>query len=150
MEGKFAVLRERVPEAGIVVVAGCGDKREKIRTVEAGADAYITKPIDFPVFLARLHALRGRIETARQARRDIVRVANLELDLNSQTLRRLGVQIHLSPTEFSLLAYLMQNSACPWTTGSYCALSGGLPMTASLITLFGPLSTGCGEKSKIT
>jgi DNA-binding response OmpR family regulator len=106
-------LRERVPGAGIVVVKVWGGKREKIRMLEAGADAYITKPINFPEFLARLQALSGRIETAKQVRGSIVRAANLELDLENQTLRRLGVQIHLSPTESSLLAYLMQNPGVP-------------------------------------
>jgi two-component system KDP operon response regulator KdpE len=106
-------FRERVPGAGIVVVKVWGGKQEKIRILEAGADAYITKPINFPEFLARLRALSRRIETARQVRSSIVRAANLELDLENQTLRRLGVQIHLSPTEFSLLAYLMQNPGLP-------------------------------------
>jgi DNA-binding winged helix-turn-helix (wHTH) protein len=96
-----------------VVVKVWASKREKIRILEAGADAYIIKPINFREFLARLHALSRRIETARQVRSGIVRAANLELDLENQTLRRLGVQIHLSPTEFSLLAYLMQNPGLP-------------------------------------
>jgi DNA-binding response OmpR family regulator len=106
-------LRERVPEAGIVVLTGCGGKREKIRMLEAGADAYFTKPIDFPLLMARLQALTQPIETARPARSGIVSAANLELDLENQTLRHLGVHIHLSPTEFSLLAYLMQNADLP-------------------------------------
>lgn len=79
--------------------------------LEAGADAYITKPINFTEFLACVRALSPRIET--QVRSGVVRTANLELDLENQTLRRLGVQVHLSPTEFSLLAYLMQNPGLP-------------------------------------
>jgi DNA-binding response OmpR family regulator len=106
-------LRERVPEAGIVVLTGCGGKREKIRMLEAGADAYITKPIDFPLLMARLQALSRPSETPGPIRSGIVRAADLELDLENRTLRHLGVHIHLSPTEFSLLAYLMQNADLP-------------------------------------
>ena len=49
--------------------------------LEAGADAYMTKQIDFPLLMARLQTLSRPIETARPVRSGIVRAANLEIEV---------------------------------------------------------------------
>jgi two-component system, OmpR family, KDP operon response regulator KdpE len=103
-------LRSAAPQAGVVVVTSCGAEEVKLRMLEVGADDCFTKPVSFPLLLARLHALSRRIETVRSYQSAVLRADSLELDLGNHTLRRSGVRICLSPTEFSVLSYLMQNA----------------------------------------
>jgi len=79
---------------------------DRVRGLDVGADDYLVKPFAFPELLARLRALLRRpplqSETA-------LRVGDLELDVARREVKRGGVQIELSPREFSLLEYLMRH-----------------------------------------
>jgi two-component system, OmpR family, KDP operon response regulator KdpE len=106
-------LRAATPQTGIVMVTVCDSEEDKIQALEAGADDYITKPFSFRELLARLRAISRRLGVAQPARMASCRVGNLELDVHRRILRRNGEEIHLSPTEFSLLSYLMQHINTP-------------------------------------
>jgi two-component system, OmpR family, KDP operon response regulator KdpE len=105
-------LRALAPLTGIVMVTVCDSEDDKIEALEAGADDYITKPFSFRELLARLGAVSRRLGAA-QPRTSSCRVGNLDLDVHHRILRRNGEEIHLSPTEFSLLSYLMQHVNTP-------------------------------------
>jgi len=70
--------------------------------LEIGADDYIPKPFSPRVVVARVRALLRRSEPGTVAK--ILRIAGLEIDLDSHTVTRDGMLIDLTPTEFNLLA----------------------------------------------
>jgi two-component system, OmpR family, KDP operon response regulator KdpE len=103
-------IRALTPHTGIVMVTVCDAEEDKIGALEAGADDYITKPFSIRELLARLRALSRRLGTSGSAGAAVLKIGTLELDLDRRIVRRAGAEIHLSPTEFSLLAYLMQHA----------------------------------------
>ena len=73
--------------------------------LELGADDYIPKPFSPRVVLARVRALLRRSMSSPVASQ-VLRVANLEINLDAHTVTRAGELIDLTPTEFNLLATL--------------------------------------------
>ena len=74
--------------------------------LDAGADDYLTKPFSFKVLLARLRALARRRQVDPQT---LLRTADLSLDPAAHEVRRSGVPVPLSRTEFVILEILMRN-----------------------------------------
>jgi two-component system KDP operon response regulator KdpE len=105
-------LRNIVPQTGIVMLTVCDQEEDKVGALAAGADDYVTKPFSVRELLARLRALTRRLGPPALAS-GVFQVGELEMDTDRRTLRKAGVEIHLSPTEFSLLAYLMQHANVP-------------------------------------
>jgi len=105
-------LRAIVPKAGLVMVTVRDGEEDKIRALEAGADDYVTKPFSLPELHARLRALTRRLST-HQTSGTVLRAGDLELHIGRNTLRKAGAEVHLSPTEFALLSYLMQHADVP-------------------------------------
>ncbi|WP_067793926.1 response regulator transcription factor [Actinomadura formosensis] len=76
-----------------------------------GGDDYVTKPFSIEALIARVRAVLRRTAPPPAPSEDtVLRVADLELDEAHWTVRRGGVEVDLSPTEFRLLAYLMRNA----------------------------------------
>jgi two-component system OmpR family response regulator len=73
-----------------------------------GGDDYLVKPFAFSELLARIEALLRRGAAAPAT--TVLRIADLELDLLTRTVKRCGRQIDVLPREFRLLEYLMRNS----------------------------------------
>jgi two-component system, OmpR family, KDP operon response regulator KdpE len=106
-------IRPLAPNTGIVMITVCDSLEEKVTALDSGADDYITKPFLLRELLARLRALMRRTGCEQQVEVDVVRAGSLELDIRRRLLSKEGREIHLSPTEFDLLAYLMQHSGVP-------------------------------------
>ena len=82
--------------------------RDKIQGLTVGGDDYVTKPFGLEEVVARIRAILRR--TRHSGEDDgMLRVGDLELDEDAHEVRRAGVDIELSPTEFKLLRYLMIN-----------------------------------------
>ncbi len=98
---------------GIVMITVRDSEEDTVQAFEAGADDYVTKPFRVRELLARVSALvrRSRAETSEQP--GVIRAGKLELDMAHRTLRKAGQELHLSPIEFNLLQYLMQNQDIP-------------------------------------
>jgi two-component system response regulator MprA len=77
-----------------------------VKGLDSGADDYLTKPFSFAVLLARIRALERR--TA-EPRTRTLRVSDLALDITQRRVFRGSREIHLTPTEFRLLEFLMRN-----------------------------------------
>jgi len=99
-------IRAHMPEIGIVMVTVQDGESEIVKALEAGADDYITKPIRFRELVARLRAVLRRLRSDDTNEPTLLRAGNLELDINRHVLRRRGEIVHLTPTEFELLAFL--------------------------------------------
>ena len=92
----------------IVVLSAVGEEAEKVRALNAGADDYVTKPFGPSELIARLNAALRRA-TPREGGEPVLVADGLELDLTAHEVRRDGEPIHLTPTEFALLLFLMRN-----------------------------------------
>jgi len=88
-------------------------EEDTVQALEAGADDYIRKPFRVGEMLARLAALTRRARIHDVEETPPIVVGDLELDLKHRVLRKEGDEVHLSPIEFSLLQYLMQNPNVP-------------------------------------
>lgn len=101
-----AVRSER-PDVPIIMLTALGTTDDKVEGFDAGADDYLVKPFDLRELHVRIRALAKRKHGA--TAEGLLRIADLELDLRSHEVRRAGQAVHLTPKEFSLLAYLMQH-----------------------------------------
>ncbi|HEX3139730.1 MAG TPA: response regulator [Rhizobacter sp.] len=102
------LLRElRVP---VVVVSARQDEAGKIALLDAGADDYVVKPFSVPELLARVRvALRHRGVSVAPAQTRYA-VDGLEIDLDSHRVLLHGAALHLTPTEYRLLARLVRSA----------------------------------------
>lgn len=80
---------------------------ERVEGLDAGADDYLTKPFEVTELLARMRALLRR---GRPTAGNVLKVADLELDMESKRAKRAGKEIHLSPIHIKLLATLMRDA----------------------------------------
>jgi len=93
----------------IVVASARNEQGGKIALLDAGADDYLVKPFSVDELLARIRvALRHRGSTLQPALRHIQR-DGLTIDLESRRVNRDGSPVHLTPTEFELLARLVRS-----------------------------------------
>lgn len=96
----------------IIVLSVKGEEQTKVRALDAGADDYITKPFGMDELLARLRAALRRAPasaTPEVAETPLV-LGDFCLDLNARTITVRGTELHLTPKEFDLLAYLIQHA----------------------------------------
>lgn len=100
-------LRRTNESVPVLVLTARDALTDKVENFEAGADDYLTKPFAFAELLVRIKALLRRGAVSRASS---LRVADLELDRLSQTVKRNGVRIDLTSKEYALLEYLMANS----------------------------------------
>jgi len=101
-------VRSISPRIGIVMVTVRDTENDMVKALEAGADDYITKPVRFRELVARLRAVSRRLRPEDATESVVVRVGDLELDMNRRLLYRDGKFVHLTPTEFHMLAFLMR------------------------------------------
>jgi two-component system KDP operon response regulator KdpE len=108
-------IRGFAPKTGIVMVTVRDSEDDKVRALEAGADDYITKPFLLRELVARLRAVLRRTNPGNGNHASVLHAGDLEIDIERRILRRAGEEIHLSPKEFELLAFLMKNQDVPLT-----------------------------------
>ena len=97
----------RVP---ILMVTARGSEGDKVRGLKLGADDYITKPLSFPELTARVEAALRRAATAVPERARRLRHRDLVVDLDEHRAHLKGAEVHLTPTEFRLLAHLVEHA----------------------------------------
>ncbi|MFN3848460.1 MAG: response regulator [Spirosomataceae bacterium] len=101
-------LREAKVVSPILLLTALGTTDDKITGLDAGADDYLVKPFEFRELMARVRALTrrnvGSIQTA-----NLLRIADLELNLDTKTVFRSGKEIVLTAKEFTLLEYFMRH-----------------------------------------
>jgi len=94
----------------IIVVSARHQEAQKIELLDAGADDYLTKPFSVGELLARIRvALRHR-GTALAAAVTVHELDDLRIDLAAHAVQRAGAPVHLTPTEFKLLARLVRSA----------------------------------------
>jgi two-component system KDP operon response regulator KdpE len=102
-------LRQR-DSLPILVVSARHQEAQKIELLDAGADDYLTKPFSVAELLARIRvALRHRGTSVSPAS-TVHDLDGLRVDLNQRSVQLHGVDLHLTPTEFKLLARLVRSA----------------------------------------
>ena len=103
-------LRRKKIMSPVIFLTSRSEVEDRVRGLDAGGDDYMTKPFSIEELLARLRALLRR---ARPQAQNVVRVADLELDLVAHAVRRGGEETLLTPREFALLEVLVNASPRP-------------------------------------
>ncbi len=106
-------LRDLTPRTGIVMVTVRDTEGDKVQSLEAGADDYLTKPFRLRELIARLRAVLRRTRAIETGKLPILQAGSLTMDLQRRILWRSGLPVHLSPKEFDLLSFMMQNQGAP-------------------------------------
>ena len=106
-------MRDLGQAIGILMVTVRDAENDVVQALEAGADDYVVKPFRLDELTARCRAVLRRIHAGSAAEESSIRVGDLELDLGRRILRKAGNAVRLTPTEFSLLAFLMKNEGVP-------------------------------------
>jgi two-component system phosphate regulon response regulator PhoB len=91
----------------IIMLTARGEESDRIRGLDTGADDYITKPFSMTELTARIRAVLRRIRPGLSE--DRIRHGDIVIDRVAHRVKREGREVHLGPTEFRLLDYLMQH-----------------------------------------
>ena len=91
----------------ILMLTARGEESDRVRGLDTGADDYIVKPFSMTELSARIRAVLRRIRPG--LAEDRLSHADIVMDRVSHRVRRAGREVHLGPTEFRLLDYLMQH-----------------------------------------
>jgi two-component system copper resistance phosphate regulon response regulator CusR len=100
-------LRARGFERPVLVLTAQDATDAKVETLRAGADDYVTKPFAFEELLARVEALSRR---PRVLASPALKVADLELHMDTREVRRGDKAVDLTPKEYTVLEYLMRHA----------------------------------------
>lgn len=95
---------ERLP---IIMLTARGEESDRVRGLRMGADDYLVKPFSTPEFVARVRALLRRSNP--QVLSSVLSVKDLMLDREQHRVYRKGRSLHLGPTEYKLLEFLMMS-----------------------------------------
>lgn len=101
-------LREGGNNTPILLLTALGTTQDIITGLDSGADDYLSKPFEFSELKARIRALTRRGNAVIQ-KSHILRVADLELNVDTKAVRRGEKEITLTAKEFSLLEFFMNN-----------------------------------------
>jgi DNA-binding response OmpR family regulator len=101
----LASIRETKPQVPVIVLTARGATSDRIAGLDAGAADYLLKPFSVAELAARL---RAQLRQAARGETAALSGADVEVNLLTRDVRRAGVTVHLSATEFELLAYLLR------------------------------------------
>jgi two-component system phosphate regulon response regulator PhoB len=91
----------------VIMLTARGEEADRLQGLDTGADDYVTKPFSPKELVARVAAVLRRMRSALPDAR--LAVGDIEMDLTSHKVRRGGAAVHLGPTEYRLLRFLMEN-----------------------------------------
>lgn len=104
------LARYRKNYVPILILSALGEASDRVLGLDSGADDYLTKPFHFGELLSRIKALTRRIRLDYDPQRDhILRLGELEINLDKHSVKIQDTSVELSPREFKLLLYLAEN-----------------------------------------
>lgn len=89
----------------VIMLTARGEEDERIRGLDLGADDYVVKPFSVPELMARIRTLLRRSSPSLTA--SVLKLGEIELNRDTRRAYRAGQEVHLGPTEFRLLEFLM-------------------------------------------
>lgn len=103
-------IRTRKPFVPILMLTALGTTDDKVEGFDAGADDYLVKPFEIRELLARIKALIKRASGTAGLTGSEIKYDDLELNINTKTVKRAGQEIKLTPKEFKLLEYMITHA----------------------------------------
>lgn len=97
------------PEMPIIILTALGTTDDKVEGFDAGADDYLVKPFEMRELLARIRAILKRNSKGTSQVGNLLKYADLELNLHTKIVKRNEQEINLTPKEFKLLEFMLQN-----------------------------------------
>ena len=103
------LLRAGGHHTPILLMTALGDTDNKVEGLDSGADDYLVKPFEFRELLARIRALSRRYQDRIRAK-SVLKFSDITMNLDTKEVFRNSKKIELTPKEFALLVYLIQNN----------------------------------------
>nr|WP_314498551.1 response regulator transcription factor [uncultured Chryseobacterium sp.] len=104
-------IRQIKPDIPIIMLTALGSTDDKVEGFDAGADDYLTKPFEMRELLVRIRALLKRSHGSIPHNAGyILKYNDLEMNLQTKIVKRTENEINLTPKEFKLLEYMLQNT----------------------------------------
>ena len=104
-------------EIAVIMLTVRGAEEDKIAALDAGADDYVTKPFSMPELLARIRASLRRVPLTVESAACKIVTEDLEINVAGRRLEVRGQEVRLTPKEFDLLLYLVENAGVPIAHG---------------------------------
>jgi two-component system phosphate regulon response regulator PhoB len=90
----------------VIMLTARGEEGDRVRGLDSGADDYVVKPFSTTELIARLKAVIRRARPSAGA--EVLRFADIAVDLSAHRVTRTGEPVHLGPTEFRLLRFFLE------------------------------------------
>lgn len=103
------IIRAKNPVIPIIMLTALSALEDKIEGYDAGADDYIIKPFEFKELLMKIRVLLRRTMNQTLPTGTLLNAADLEMNLDTKTVKRGNDTISLTAKEFQLLEYLLRN-----------------------------------------
>ncbi len=114
----LARLRHAGSFARVLILTARGEVEHRVKGLQAGADDYLAKPFSMDELVARIEALGRR--TPAPNSNELLKVADLQLDVYHRRATRAGRAVALSPREFDVLQVLMQEPGRVFSRTELC------------------------------
>lgn len=107
----FSACKEirKIQEVPIIMLSARGEEYDKLFGFELGIDDYIVKPFSPKELMARVNVVLARRHSATQSKADVLKFSGLEINIAARTVSVDGTRVELTPKEYELLFYLIEN-----------------------------------------
>ncbi|MDY6210869.1 MULTISPECIES: response regulator transcription factor [Hornefia] len=107
----FSACKEikKIKDVPVIMLSARGEEYDKLFGFELGIDDYVVKPFSPKELMARINVVLARRNAAPQTRSDVLKFGGLEINIAARTVSVDGERIELTPKEYDLLFYLIEN-----------------------------------------
>lgn len=107
----FSACKEikKIQDVPIIMLSARGEEYDKLFGFELGIDDYIVKPFSPKELMARINVVLARRNNATQRKSDVLKFNGLEINIAARTVTVDGQRVELTPKEYELLFYLIEN-----------------------------------------